>query len=70
VIKLWAGARAGVQVVWDDQIAGFGFKGQAMAEGLNSRKHSAMGTLTSITIFTLNALVSQLRFCRARSLGS
>lgn len=43
IIKLYQSDKVGVQVLWDEYIAGFGFKHQPMTDHLNFRKLSADG---------------------------
>lgn len=38
IVKLYPSDKSGVQILWDEHIAGFGFGNQTMADHLNFRK--------------------------------
>jgi hypothetical protein len=42
VIKLYPSDKSGVQILWDEHTAGFGFGNQTMADHLNFRKLAAI----------------------------
>jgi len=42
IIKLYPSDKSGVQILWDEHIAGFGFGNQTMADHLNFRKLTAI----------------------------
>jgi uncharacterized phage protein (TIGR01671 family) len=42
IIKLYPSDKSGVQILWDEHIAGFGFGNQTMADHLNFRKLAAI----------------------------
>ena len=42
IVKLYPSDKSGVQILWDEHIAGFGFGNQTMADHLNFRKLTAI----------------------------
>ena len=42
IIKLYPSDKSGIQILWDEHIAGFGFGNQTMADHLNFRKLTAI----------------------------